>query len=85
MPKLLNGSKGDSNPDSLNCESAILPLSSTNKIKQGNGPFESIEGSKRTPQGLEHRLKISDEGHFIYNMLSSGFAYQSQKIAAIDI
>ena len=27
MPKLRNGSKGDSNPDSLDCESGILPLS----------------------------------------------------------
>ena len=27
MPKLRNGSKGDSNPGSLHCESAILPLS----------------------------------------------------------
>ena len=27
MPKLRNGSKGDSNPGSLDCESDILPLS----------------------------------------------------------
>ena len=27
MPKLGNGSKGDSNPGSLDCESGILPLS----------------------------------------------------------
>ena len=27
MPKLRNGSKGDSNPGSLDCESVILPLS----------------------------------------------------------
>ena len=27
MPKLRNGSKGDSNPGSLDCESGILPLS----------------------------------------------------------
>ena len=27
MPNLPNGSKGDSNPDSLDCESGILPLS----------------------------------------------------------
>ena len=27
MPNLRNGSKGDSNPGSLDCESGILPLS----------------------------------------------------------
>ena len=27
MPKIRNGSKGDSNPGSLDCESSILPLS----------------------------------------------------------
>ena len=27
MPNLPNGSKGDSNPGSLDCESGILPLS----------------------------------------------------------
>ena len=27
MPKLLNDSKGDSQPGSLDCESGILPLS----------------------------------------------------------
>ena len=27
MPKLQNGSKGDSNPGSLDCEAGILPLS----------------------------------------------------------
>ena len=34
MPKRRNGSKGDSNPGSLDCESDILPLSY--RAPQGN-------------------------------------------------
>ena len=39
MPQLLNRSKGDSNPGSLDLESSILPLSYRAPHKKNNEPF----------------------------------------------
>ena len=43
MPKLRNGSKGDSNPGSLDCESSILPLSCGTGLLTQQKSFDSVK------------------------------------------
>ena len=52
MPNLRNGSKGDSNPGSLDCESGILPLSYCAPIVLSWSPIRE-RNSCRTCQQIE--------------------------------